>query len=129
VDPLADSRAGPNAGARQLLVAESAAGRIVGYIGLQPTSRLASTAHVRQVNGLAVAPDARRSGIARALLEAAIEHARARGVRRLTLRVLAPNAPARALYASFGFVEEGVLRGEFLIGGREVDDVLMARSL
>jgi len=41
----------------------------------------------------------------------------------------AGNAPARALYTAAGFVEEGILRGEFHLEGRDVDDVLMARAL
>jgi len=35
----------------------------------------------------------------------------------------------RRLYESCGFVVEGVLRGEFHVDGRDVDDVLMARAL
>ena len=46
-----------------------------------------------------------------------------------TLRVLGPNATARALYERAGFVVEGVLREEFHLDGRYVDDVLMARDL
>jgi RimJ/RimL family protein N-acetyltransferase len=48
---------------------------------------------------------------------------------RITLRVLSTNPAARRLYESCGFVVEGVLRGEFLLEGREVDDVLMAWSV
>jgi ribosomal protein S18 acetylase RimI-like enzyme len=81
------------------------------------------------VRGLAVDPDRRGEGIGRALVEDAVAEARARGARRLTLRVLAPNAPARAVYAAAGFVVEGVLRAEFHLDGRDVDDVLMARDL
>ena len=50
-------------------------------------------------------------------------------MRKLTLRVLGHNAPARALYAACGFVEEGVLRGLFFLDGAYVDDVLMAMDL
>ena len=63
------------------------------------------------------------------LVAAAIEEARRRGARRLTLHVLATNHGARALYADCGFAVEGVRRGEFLLEGRYVDDVLMAVSL
>jgi ribosomal protein S18 acetylase RimI-like enzyme len=104
-------------------------GQVVGYLALGHPTRLASNAHVWQVQGLAVHPDARRRGVARALLRAGVEQARQRGGRRVTLRVLGTNATARQLYASEGFVVEGVQRGEFLLDGREVDDVLMARRL
>ncbi len=74
-------------------------------------------------------PSAQRRGVGCLLVDAALAEARARGVRRLTLRVLAPNARARRLYQSCGFVVEGVLRGEFRLDGQDVDDVLMAHNL
>ncbi|WP_143650286.1 GNAT family N-acetyltransferase, partial [Streptomyces tricolor] len=77
----------------------------------------------------AVADEARGRGIGRALVRAAVAEARRRGARRLTLRVLAHNTPARSLYEAEGFAVEGVLPGEFLIDGRYVDDVCMGRSL
>jgi RimJ/RimL family protein N-acetyltransferase len=52
-----------------------------------------------------------------------------RGVRRLTLHVLGHNKTARAAYARSGFTVEGVLREEFEVDGRYVDDVLMARLI
>src|SRR5690606_39169015 len=82
-------------------------GRIVGYVRLGYASSLPSNAHVRQIRGLAVAEEARGKGIGRALLRAAVADARERGFRRITLRVLGHNAPARALYESEGFVVEG----------------------
>jgi ribosomal protein S18 acetylase RimI-like enzyme len=104
-------------------------GRIAGYIKLGRVTELAASDHVRMVAGFAVAPDFRRRGIGRALLDAAAEEARARGARRLTLRVLGPNTTARRLYESAGFVVEGIQRDEFFLDGRYVDDVLMALDL
>jgi len=43
--------------------------------------------------------------------------------------VLGPNSGARALYEACGFEVEGVLREEFFLDGRYVDDVQMARRL
>jgi len=43
--------------------------------------------------------------------------------------VLGHNVGARRLYERCGFVPEGVLRGEFLLEGRYVDDVLVACDL
>ena len=54
-----------------------------------------------------VAPDARRSGLGEALIDAAIEWARANGVNRLLLYVVDDNAPAIALYARKGFRPTG----------------------
>jgi ribosomal protein S18 acetylase RimI-like enzyme len=53
---------------------------------------------------LAVLASARRRGIARSLLAAAVERA---GARDVVLAVARDNAPARALYAGAGFVEDG----------------------
>ncbi|MEF9882529.1 GNAT family N-acetyltransferase [Streptomyces sp. P9-A4] len=104
-------------------------GAVVGYVRVAPPTPLAATAHVRQIQGLAVAGSARGLGVARALLRAAMERAREQGAVRITLRVLGHNAPARALYASEGFAVEGVLPGELFLGGEYVDDILMGRSL
>lgn len=118
---------------RDILVAEAAdeAGEqvIAGYVRVVPPTPLACNAHVRQIQGLAVAGRARGRGIGRALIRAACVAARTDGANRITLRVLGHNAPARALYTSEGFTVEGVLRGEFFLGGRYVDDVLMGRPL
>ena len=111
-----------------VLVAE--AGCVVaGYAALGSSPRLASRSHVLEIRGLAVHPARQRRGVGRRLVEACIEHARSRGARKLSLRVLGGNAAARRLYESCGFTVEGVLREEFFLGGRYVDDVLMACML
>jgi ribosomal protein S18 acetylase RimI-like enzyme len=110
------------------LVAELS-GRVVGYIRLKPPTRLPENTHVIQVQGLAVHPDARRHGAAGSLLDAAEKQLRERGIRKLTLRVLSSNQPAIRLYERHGFAREGALRDEFLINGRYVDDIMMAKRL
>lgn len=55
------------------------------------------------IEELAVAPEARRSGVARALLAACEEQARSQGRRRLTLWVTGENTGAIALYQATGF--------------------------
>lgn len=117
---------GPGTAPEDVLVAEIDGG-VVGYLRLVRPSPHPSQSHVLHIVGLAVDPRYRRQGFARALVLAAIDEASARGARRLTLRVLGPNTGARALYESCGFTVEGVLRQEFLVDGRFVDDVLMAR--
>jgi ribosomal protein S18 acetylase RimI-like enzyme len=104
-------------------------GLVVGYIRLKPPTRLPENAHVIQVQGLAVHPDARRRGAAASLLDAAAKQARERGIRKLTLRVLSTNHGAISLYERQGFTREGTLLEEFCINGRYVDDVLMAKRL
>ncbi|MER6128829.1 GNAT family N-acetyltransferase [Streptomyces sp. NPDC001795] len=122
--PFYDERFGP----RDHLVAELG-GAVVGYIRLGFPTSLACNSHVRQIQGLAVAEEVRGAGVGRALLRAVQDEARRRRARRLTLRVLGHNTPARKLYESEGFVVEGILPEEFLIEGEYVDDVLMGRSL
>jgi [ribosomal protein S18]-alanine N-acetyltransferase len=56
---------------------------------------------------LAVHPDCRRAGLARALVEAAMAHLRAAGATRVFLEVDEANAAAGALYRAFGAVEVG----------------------
>ncbi|MFL5926366.1 MAG: GNAT family N-acetyltransferase [Gaiellaceae bacterium] len=57
--------------------------------------------------GMAVARDWRGRGVGSALLAAAVEWARERGLHKLSLSVFPHNAAAVALYRKFGFVEEG----------------------
>lgn len=111
-----------------VLVAE-VDGVVVGYAAVGNVIPLPSHEHVLELRGLAVDPAAAGRGVGRRLVEAAVAEARERGSRKVSLRVLGPNEVARRLYAACGFVEEGVLRGEFLLDGRYVDDVLMARYL
>ncbi|MGW0999070.1 N-acetyltransferase family protein [Streptomyces sp. NPDC002520] len=102
---------------------------IAGYIRLAHPTRLASNTHVLSIQGFAVAETARGLGVGRRLIRAAVDEARRRGARRLTLRVLGHNTPARKLYESEGFVVEGIQPEEFFLAGAYVDDVLMGRSL
>lgn len=104
-------------------------GSIVGYVTLASPTSLPENAHVAQIRGLAVHPAVQGRGIGRQLLQQAEQRARDTGRRKLALRVLSTNTRARALYASCGFVVEGVLIDEFRIDGMWVDDILMARVL
>ncbi len=104
-------------------------GALLGYVRVGRPTPLPSNAHVRQIQGLAVADAARGRGVGRALLRAALAKAAADGATRITLRVLGHNGPARALYEAEGFTVEGVLPGEFVLDGEPADDVQMGRSL
>jgi ribosomal protein S18 acetylase RimI-like enzyme len=110
------------------LVAE-ADGRVLGYVLVHQNIPLPSHQHVLGINGLAVDPSAQGRGVGRALVEAAVAEAARRGASKVALRVLGENPGARRLYERCGFVVEGVLRGEFVMDGKLVDDVLMARYL
>jgi ribosomal protein S18 acetylase RimI-like enzyme len=110
-----------------VLVAETG-GVLAGYAALGSLP-LASCSHVLVIRGLAVHPARQRCGVGRQLVQACIEQARSAGARKLSLRVLGGNAAARRLYESCGFTVEGVLREEFFLAGRYVDDVVMACML
>ena len=120
----------PGVEPHDVLVAELVdGGALAGYVHLGPALALESAAHVLEIKGLAVDPAHHGQGFGRLLLEAAVAEARARDARRLTLRVLAPNASARGLYAAVGFTVEGVQKEHFRLEDAYVDDVLMALDL
>ena len=60
-----------------------------------------------QIGNVAVDPECRRQGIARKLLQALLGECADRDIPDITLEVRTSNAPAIALYESFGFAEEG----------------------
>jgi [ribosomal protein S18]-alanine N-acetyltransferase len=66
---------------------------------------------------LAVLPQQRRRGLARALLERAMQAAAERGARTMFLEVAEANRAARAVYEAAGFVEVGQRRGYYRGGG------------
>ena len=82
------------------LVAEQD-GRTAGYVGCQ------TVLDEGYITNVAVSPDFRRQGIARALIAELIEQAKAKGLAFVTLEVRESNAAARALYAGAGFVPVG----------------------
>lgn len=86
------------------------AGReLVGIVGLK-REPIAVTHERALIWGLYVAPAARRGGVARGLMDAALQHAGGmEQLRRLTLCVHRDNAAAQSLYRQLGFtlMEEG----------------------
>ena len=74
---------------------------------------------------IGVHPDARRSGIAAAMLGIMEADLKKRGVKHIFLEVAADNAPARALYEQNGFVQIGV-RPRYYDG---VDAIMMRKDI
>lgn len=70
---------------------------------------------------LYVREEARRAGVGRALVEAAVERARERGARRIELDVSEDNEPARRLYAACGFRTDWKAPRRTLMIGRELE--------
>jgi GNAT superfamily N-acetyltransferase len=82
--------------------------RLVGTVALEFSAK-PKTRHKAMVIGMYVAPEARRTGAARGLLQAAVECARARqDLLLLTLTVTQGNVPATTLYERAGFKTFGV---------------------
>jgi ribosomal protein S18 acetylase RimI-like enzyme len=81
---------------------------LVGTVALEFTAK-PKTRHKALLIGMYVSPEARRSGAGRALLDAAVAHARARDdILHLTLTVTQGNMPAQNLYEAAGFQVFGV---------------------
>jgi len=111
-----------------VFVAEQDDGEIVGRLSVGRDSHPAS-AHVADI-GLMVAMTARRQGVGRALIEAAIGWARSTGVRKLELHVFPWNEAAIALYDALGFEREGYRKAHYRRGdGEFVDAILMAYTV
>ena len=102
-------------------------GAIIGRLSLARDTHPASP-HVADL-GLMVASDARRQGVGRALLEAAVDWARGAGIQKLELHVFPWNEPAIQLYEKFGFEREGRRRSHYRRADGYVDAVLMAYAV
>ena len=95
-------------------------GRIVGYIDwwiLYDKAQLAN---------IAVDPDFRGRGYARAMLEECIRDANAKGCETLSLEARVSNAPALALYRSYGFIDAAIRKNYYENGE---DAILMVLPL
>lgn len=79
---------------------------------------------------ITVAPEARRSGVGRQLLECISHAAREQGAERLFLEVRASNLPARELYRHCGFADVGLRKGYYAgVDNQREDAILMAKEL
>lgn len=93
--------------------------RIAGFVLFRTASDEA------EILTIAVAPDARRRGIARALVTSAAHAAAQTSATRFFLEVGANNAAARALYASLGFSPAGHRKGYYSAPGKPPEDALV----
>ena len=93
-------------GGESIVLLAEADGRPSGFVQLYPMFSSVRTARLWILNDLFVASDARRGGVARALLDAAAQFARDDGAAGLMLETGRENAPARALYRAAGWQED-----------------------
>jgi ribosomal protein S18 acetylase RimI-like enzyme len=105
----------------QIYVAEDSEGRFVGYTIFGPATSMLSAVPFVFVYDVWVSPEARRQGVATALLDHAMAWCRKRGLVSVKLEVAAQNAAARQLYASLDFSEERISLGRSVSGGPEND--------
>jgi ribosomal protein S18 acetylase RimI-like enzyme len=81
-------------------------GETVGFTQLYPMFSSVRTARTWILNDLFVDDDARRTGVARALLDAAAQYARDDGAAGISLETTDDNDAARALYRAAGWHED-----------------------
>jgi ribosomal protein S18 acetylase RimI-like enzyme len=113
-------------GWRRVWLAHGADG-ILGHVDLR--TRAEGGAGHRALLGMGVHRSARRQGLGLALLDVAIDWARAQGLAWIDLEVLSENAPARALYRQRGFIETGCIADLFRIEGHSLAYCYMSLAL
>lgn len=105
-------------GGRKVIVLAELDGAAVGYVVAQfidtEVNAFAPVRRFALVDQLAVAPEVRRTGTGRALMQAAEDEARARGYPSLVLDVRAHNEDARVFYEALGFEVRGLRLGKRL---------------
>ncbi len=89
------------------LTAVDQGGAVLGYVGSQSCFEDADILNV------CVRPEARRRGIAQALMIELERRLLPRGAERITLEVRASNAPAIRLYEKLGYLQVGTRRGYY----------------
>ncbi|MCE8016479.1 GNAT family N-acetyltransferase [Halomonas sp. MCCC 1A17488] len=90
-------------GDSHVLVHEGPQGELQGFVQLYPLLSTVRLAPLWLLNDLFVSPEARRSGVGRALMQAARELAESHGVAHLKLATEITNRTAQALYESLGW--------------------------
>ncbi|OCA86263.1 GNAT family N-acetyltransferase [Bacillus sp. FJAT-27986] len=103
-------------------------GRVAGYMSVKYPTPLESNCHVWEM-AIGVHPDFQGKSIGSKLLQFLDEEGKKRGIRKISLRVLSTNTPAISFYKRNGYIEQGVLKGEFFLNGQYVDDILMYKEL
>lgn len=114
-------------GRTSVLLVPEIDGRVVGQADVRRGQQV-KNAHVAQL-GIALRKEVRGLGLGKALMDASIDWARSIGIRKLCLTVFGTNRRAIALYQRVGFEEEARLKGQVILQGVPVDEVLMARWL
>lgn len=134
-DPANDRGSDPAGVARSLagenfaIAGGYAEGRLVS-VAVADREKGAKRAHVAWIISVYTAPSARRRGLGRGVVRAAIDAARGwGGVAQVQLAVSSHAPEARALYESLGFVAWGLEPDAIRVGGKSYDETHMALRL
>jgi len=104
-------------------------GQLVGMASFQRLRPMKSR-HKAEINAMFVKPEVRGRGVAKAIMQAIIAHAKScENLTQIRLTVGANNLPAKKLYESFGFVEFGVELRSLNVNGHYIDTAHMAKQL
>jgi RimJ/RimL family protein N-acetyltransferase len=98
-------------------------GTVVGWCDVIPKTW--ETLSHSGILGMGVIPEYRGRGIGGALIAAALQAAKEKGLTRIELTVRTDNEPARKLYEKFGFLHEGLLRRHLRVHGEDRDSYQM----
>ena len=93
--------------AQHVFLAGEEDGCVLGYVGMM------TVLDEGYISNVAVAPEARRRGIGRALAAALLDRAETLSLSFVTLEVREHNDPAIALYAGLGFVPVGLRKNYY----------------
>jgi len=99
-------------------------GKVIGWCDVTALDRPVF-AHVGSL-GMGVLAPYRGQGVGTALISAALQKARSKGLTRIELTVREKNTAAIALYKKFGFVIEGIHKNGVCIDGEYENHIFMA---
>ena len=104
------------------------AGEVVGYVKLGPlTLPVEPVPGAMELRQLYLLKQQHGSGIARQLMDWALDEARRRGAEQLYLTVYKDNHRARRVYERYGF--EAVGRYDFMVGEQADEDIIMRKRM
>lgn len=99
-------------------------GKIIGWCDISALDRPVF-AHIGSL-GIGVSAPYRGQGVGKALMSAALQKAKQKGLTRIELTVRENNASAIALYEKMGFEKEGVHKNGVCIDGKYENHIFMA---
>lgn len=111
-----------------VLVAEDAAGRVLGYCSYGPFRPWPAYLYTVE-NAIYVAPDARGQGIGKRLLPPLLDLAKSRGLRTIIAGITADNTASLRLHEKLGYKQAGMIREAGWKFDRWLDLVFLQRML